>query len=81
MMLQELTTNKALANRIGYDVTILGRIRPLEDHFAALRAVTAADVQRVAQTYLIDEGTSIVHVVPPAVALESDPVASELGGS
>jgi len=81
MMLRELTTNKALANRIGYDVTILGRIRPLEDHFAALRAVTVADVQRVAQTYLIDEGTSIVHVVPPAVALESDPAASELGGS
>ena len=80
-MVYELMTNRALANRIGYDVTILGRIRPLEDHFAALRAVTAADVQRVAQTYLIDEGASIVRVVAPPVAPESDPIASERDGS
>jgi predicted Zn-dependent peptidase len=71
-MVDELTTNKALASRIGYEVTILGQIRPLEDRLAAIRAVTAADVQRVARTYLSDEGTSIVHVVPPPVAPEPE---------
>ncbi len=76
-MLYELMTNKALANRIGYDVTILGKIRPLEDHFAALRAVSVEDVQRVARTYLIDEGVSIVEVVPPPDAPEPDAVATE----
>jgi zinc protease len=82
-MVDELTTNKALASRIGYEVTILGQIRPLEDRLAAIRAVTAADVQRVARTYLSDEGTSIVQVVPPPVARETDPVAPEpeRGGS
>jgi predicted Zn-dependent peptidase len=73
-------TNKALANRIGYDVTILGKIRPLEDHFAALRAVSVEDVQRLARTYLIDEGVSIVEVVPPPDAPEPDAVATELDG-
>ena len=49
----------------GYDVTVLGAIRPLEDRLAAIQAVDAADVQRVAQTYLTDEGRNVVHVVPP----------------
>jgi predicted Zn-dependent peptidase len=75
-MLYELMTNAALANRIGYDVTTFGKIRPLEDHFASLRAVTADDVQRVARTYLVDEGVSIVEVVAPPVAS-----GSELDGS
>ena len=80
-MVHGLTTNKALASRIGYDVTILGQIRPLEDRLAAVRAVTAADVQRVVRTYLRDEGTSIVRVVPPGVARETDAVAPEPSGS
>ncbi len=64
-MVHSLTTNKALAGRIGYDVMILGGIRPLDAQLAEIHAVTAEDVQRVAQTYLIDEVRSIVHVVPP----------------
>jgi predicted Zn-dependent peptidase len=52
-------------------VTILGAIRPLEDRLAAIQAVDAADVQRVAQTYLTDEGQNIVHVVPPPNSKET----------
>jgi zinc protease len=70
-MVHQLTTNSAIASRIGYDVTILGAIRPLEDRLAAIQAVDAADVQRVAQTYLTDEGRNIVHVVPPPDSLET----------
>jgi predicted Zn-dependent peptidase len=63
-----LATNHALANRIGYDFVTLGRIRPLEERLAAIEAVSAADVQRVAQTYLAADRRSIVRVVPPAGA-------------
>ncbi len=80
-MLNELVTNKALANRMGYDITIFDRLRPLEDHFASLRAVSVEDVQRVAQTYLVDTGVSIVQVVAPPDADEPAPDAAELGGS
>ena len=70
-MVHGLTTNAAIAARIGYDVTILGAIRPLEDRLAAIHAVDAADVQRVAQTYLFDAGRSVVHVVPPPDSTEA----------
>jgi zinc protease len=69
-MIHQLTTNEAIAGRIGYDVTILGAIRPLEDELAAIQAVGADDVQRVARTYLIDAGRNVVHVVPPPGATE-----------
>jgi zinc protease len=65
-MVHGLTTNANIASRIGYDVTVLGAIRPLEDLLAAIQAVDAADVQRVAQTYLTDEGRNVIHVVPPS---------------
>jgi len=63
-MIHELTKNEDIAGRIGYDVTILGKIRPLEDQLAAIWAVDADDVQRVARTYLSDSGRNVVHVVP-----------------
>jgi zinc protease len=60
-----LATSHALANRIGYDFLTLGRIRPLEERLAAIAAVRAEDVRRVAQTYLGADRRSIVRVVPP----------------
>jgi zinc protease len=71
-MVHELTTNAAIASRVGYDVTVLGAIRPLEDRLAAIHAVDAADVQRVARTYLTDERRNVVHVVPPPASTETD---------
>jgi predicted Zn-dependent peptidase len=63
-----LGTAHALASRIARDSVTLGRIRPLEERLAAIQAVTRADVQRVAQTYLVDEQRSVVHVVAPRTA-------------
>jgi len=74
-----LDTNHELAERIGRDYTTLGRIRPLDERLQRIRAVTAEDVRRVAQTYLVKEQRSVVHIVPapkgvpPAGAGEGTP--------
>jgi len=60
-----LDTSHALAERIGSDFLAFGRIRPLDERLARIRAVTAADVQRVARTYLIDDQRSVVHLLAP----------------
>jgi predicted Zn-dependent peptidase len=59
-----LATSHALAARIGREVASLGRVRPLAERLAAIQAVSAADVQRVARTYLREEKRTVVHVVP-----------------
>ena len=64
-----LGTNHALAARIGREMVAYGRVRPLAERIRAIRAVTAADVQRVVKTYLRPESRTVVHVIaPPAVA-------------
>jgi zinc protease len=60
-----LATSHALAGRIGQDIATYGRIRPLDERLGRIRAVTAADVQRVAQTYLIDDHRNVVQIMPP----------------
>jgi predicted Zn-dependent peptidase len=67
-MVHGMTTHKALASRIAYDVAVLGRIRPLRERLDAIRAVTVEDVQRVARAYLVDEHRNVVRVVPPPAA-------------
>jgi zinc protease len=69
-LINSLDTSHALASRIAHDYTVLGRIRPLEERLAAIRAVTAEDVRRVARTYLLPEKRSIVHVVQRPTALD-----------
>jgi zinc protease len=59
-----LATNHALASRIAQETLLFGRVRPLEERLAAISRVTAADVQRVARSYLVDDNRSIVHVKP-----------------
>jgi predicted Zn-dependent peptidase len=58
-------TSHDLAERLGSDMSTFGRIRPLDERLARIRAVTADDVQRVARTYLVADQRSVVHVVPP----------------
>ena len=65
MLVNGLATNHSLAGRMGREVATFGRVRPLDERLAAVRAVTSADVQRVARTYLRDSKRSVVHVVPP----------------
>jgi predicted Zn-dependent peptidase len=59
-----LATSHALAARIGHEMASFGRVRPLAERLAAIQAVTAEDVQRVARTYLREEKRTVVHVVP-----------------
>jgi zinc protease len=61
-----LDTNHALAARIAQETALFGRVRPLAERLAAIQAVGAADVQRVAREYLADDDRSVVQVVEPA---------------
>jgi predicted Zn-dependent peptidase len=73
-LINSLDTSHALASRIAHDYTLLGRIRPLDERLAAIRAVTAEDVRRVARSYLVPENRSVVHVVErPAAPEEVSP--------
>jgi zinc protease len=73
-LINSLDTSHALASRIAHDYTVLGRIRPLDERLAAIHAVTAEDVQRVARAYLVPEERSVVHVVQrPAAPEEGSP--------
>jgi zinc protease len=69
-LINSLDTSHALASRIAHDYTVLGRIRPLGERLAAIHAVTAEDVQRVARAYLVPEKRSVVHVVQRPTAPE-----------
>jgi zinc protease len=63
-LVEGLTTNHALASRIGRDELTFGRIRPLDERLERIRAVSAEDVRRVAQAYLVTEQRSTVHILP-----------------
>ncbi len=71
-----LGTNHALASRIGREMVAYGRVRPLAERIAAIRAVTPADVQRVVRTYLRPDSRTVVHVIaPPPAELAAKPAA------
>jgi zinc protease len=78
-LINRFATNHSLASRVGREIVAFGRVRPLGERIAAIRAVTADDVKRVVKTYLTDEGRNVIRVVPPPVepdeATEDDDVA------
>jgi zinc protease len=75
-MLGGLDTANALAGRNAEELLSFGRIRTISERLDAVRAVTPADVQRVAQRYLQPEQRSVVHVLPGAEP-EAAPAPSE----
>jgi len=66
-------SSNALAGRIADDWIAFGRVRPLDERLAAIRAVTAADVRRVATTWLEPTGRSVVQLLPPQLAAQAKP--------
>jgi predicted Zn-dependent peptidase len=73
-MLSGLDTTNALASRVGGEWVAFGRVRSIDERLAAIEAVEPADVQRVLQTYLVDDHRTVVHVVspPPAPSAPAD---------
>jgi predicted Zn-dependent peptidase len=61
-------SSNALASRIAEEWIAFGRVRPLDERLAAIRAVSVADVQRVARTWLEPSGRSVVQVLSPEAA-------------
>jgi zinc protease len=64
-LIEGMRTSHDLASRVARDVVTFGRIRPLEERLAEIRAVDPDAVRRVAATYLTPERRSVVHVVAP----------------
>jgi predicted Zn-dependent peptidase len=58
-------SSSALASRIAGEWIAFGRVRPLEERLASIRAVSVADVRRVAESWLEPTGRSVVQVLPP----------------
>lgn len=58
-------SSNALASRVAREWIAFGRVRPLDERLASIRAVSVADVQRVAKTWLEPTGRSVVQLLPP----------------
>ncbi|MEB2344269.1 MAG: pitrilysin family protein [Deltaproteobacteria bacterium] len=80
-LLRGTATAHALGSRIAGDWVTFGRVRPIEERLAAYRAVTAADVQRVARSYLRPGERNVLHLVapPPGVSLDEPAPAGAPG--
>ena len=72
-----LATTHALASRVGQDTVFFGRVRSLDERLSSIQAVTAEDVQRVVQEYLVLDGLSIVQVQDSEVSSQRATVQGE----
>jgi predicted Zn-dependent peptidase len=59
-----LESNASIADRIGLQLVLLGRVKPIDEMIAAIEAVTVADVQRVARTMLAPERLRFAIIAP-----------------
>ena len=78
-MINRFATNHSLASRIGREIVAFGRVRPLDERIAAIRAVTPEDVQRVVATYLTPSSRSVVRVLPPPAGPDAAASAEKQG--
>lgn len=82
-LINRFATNHSMASRLGREIVAFGRVRPLSERIAAIRAVDPEDVQRVVSSYLTPSGRNVVRVMPPPVEVESstEEVAANEGGA
>ncbi|HVQ43625.1 MAG TPA: pitrilysin family protein [Candidatus Saccharimonadia bacterium] len=66
-----LESNSNIADRIGTQLVLLGRVRTIEDSIARIEAVKAADIRRVAAAMLDPQRLRFAIIAP-----EPDPVAA-----
>ena len=66
-LVDRLGTTHSLASRIGQEISLFGKVRPLQSRLEEIQEVTREDVQRVLNTYLKDNQRSVVRVVPVSV--------------
>ncbi|MDP6977557.1 MAG: pitrilysin family protein [Myxococcota bacterium] len=60
-----LGTAHATADRIGREMSLFARVRPLAERIAEIRAVSAEDVQRALRKVIRTDQRSVVRLVPP----------------
>ncbi len=70
--LQGMETVSGKAEQIGFYDTVLGDVAAGFERLDAYRAVTAADVRRVATKYFVDSRRTVIEVLPDGTAGSSD---------
>jgi len=78
-LINGLGTSHALASHIANETLSFGRIRTLDERLESIRAVSAADVQRVVDTYLRPEKRNVVQLVAPPAAPPAGEAAAAAG--
>jgi zinc protease len=58
-----LETAQDIAFAVRTPIVSTGRLEPIEDYYATLESITAADVREAARRYLVDSGRTIVTMV------------------
>jgi len=64
--LQGLRSNAGLSFQLGFYATTAGDWRMVEKAPDLIKAVTADDVQRVANKYLVDTNRTVVYLINPS---------------
>jgi predicted Zn-dependent peptidase len=59
-----LENNASIADRLGLQLVLLGRIKPIDEMIAGIEAVTVDDVQRVARQMLAPERLRFAIIAP-----------------
>jgi predicted Zn-dependent peptidase len=64
-----LESNSSIADRMGLQMVLLGRVKPIDEIIAGIEAVTVADVQRVARAMLAPERLRFAILAPEPKAV------------
>lgn len=70
-MLTRIQTPDDVANMVGQFIAVGGKVGTLEEYLEALSQVTAEEVQKVAEQYLVPERRFVVTLAPKAQASDS----------